>query len=123
MIWLIGAGGAIGAAARYFLGAFINSRGKRDFPIGTWLVNITGSLLLGVLTGLYVFHYLPQWIWFLLGIGFCGAYTTFSTFSTENMALIEKSKYRLAMSYLISSVLIGILAAGAGYFLVVKLIG
>ncbi|PLT33706.1 fluoride efflux transporter CrcB [Bacillus sp. V5-8f] len=122
MIWLIGAGGAIGAAARYLLGAFLKSRGKGEFPAGTWLINITGSLLLGMLTGLYVSQSLAPWLWNLFGIGFCGAYTTFSTFGTENMALIEKKKYKIALFYIVSTVITGILAAAAGYFLILKFI-
>jgi len=121
MIWLIGAGGAVGAAARYLLGEFIRKRGKGDFPLATWLINISGSFMLGVLAGLHTSNSLVEWMWSFLGIGFCGAYTTFSTFGIETITLIEKKKYRLAIVYVISSVLTGVLSAAYGYFLALNI--
>ncbi|RUQ24244.1 CrcB family protein, partial [Peribacillus cavernae] len=96
-------------------------RQKVNFPIGTWVINVSGSLLLGILAALHVSHSLAEWIWSMFGIGFCGAYTTFSTFGIETVTLIEAKNYKKAMIYVISSIVAGILAAATGYFLVINI--
>ncbi|CAH0344292.1 fluoride efflux transporter CrcB [Bacillus sp. CECT 9360] len=120
MIWIIGAGGAIGAAARFLLGGLMK-RAKAEFPLGTWVINISGSFLLGILAAFHISNLLSEWLWSFVGIGFCGAYTTFSTFGTETVTLLEEKNYPTAMVYVISSVLIGVLAAAFGYYFVLKL--
>ncbi len=119
MIWLIGIGGLLGSTARYLLGIFINRRIKKGafFPYGTWMINSTGSFLLGVLANLYLTNRMNVWIWFLFGIGFCGAYTTFSTFAYEIITIVRAKKGNIAWFYVIASVLSGVLAAGIGFFL------
>jgi CrcB protein len=82
--------GAIGAPLRYLADGAIQDRTDGAFPRGTFLVNVSGSLLLGFLTGLALYHAFPDTPRIILGTGFCGAYTTFSTFGFETLRLLEE---------------------------------
>ena len=82
--------GAGGAVARYLLDRAVADRAQGVFPWGTLVINLTGSFLLGVITGLALHHGLPKAGKIVLGTGFCGAYTTFSTFSFETVRLLEE---------------------------------
>lgn len=82
--------GAVGACARYLVDGFVGDRTEGAFPWGTFLVNATGSFLLGLLTGLSLYHAFPASPKVVLGTGFCGAYTTFSTFTFETVRLLEE---------------------------------
>ena len=105
---------AIGAPARYLVdGAVQDAIGGR-FPWGTAVVNHTGSLLLGVLTGRGLYHAFPDELRFVLGTGFCGAYTTFSTFTFETVRLAEGGDPRAGGRNLAVNVLGGLAAAAAG---------
>lgn len=117
MILLIGIAGSLGAGLRYALGSYINRIGEKlsPFPIGTWALNISGSFLLGFIYRLYQSNSIHEMIWLIFGIGFCGAYTTFSTFGTETMSLLVTRRFYLASFYVLSSVFIGILGAWLGY--------
>lgn len=117
MIWIIGIGGSVGAAARYFLGEWIIAHLKEgtSFPFGTWIINILGSVFLGFLANGYVNGQLSEWIWYLIGVGFCGAFTTFSTFGYETIRLIHKGRIVIAVQYVSLSVLVGIGAAFVGF--------
>ena len=118
MIWLIGIGGSLGAAARYLLGNFINKKKKLNpFTLGTWVINITGSFLLGLLVNLHLKNEISNGVWLFLGVGFCGAYTTFSTFGYETITLIESNKKRLAGVYVLTSFIISIMAATIGFII------
>jgi len=110
-VLIFGAGGAV---SRYLLDAYIGTRFPAAFPRGTFVINITGSLLLGLLTGLVVFGRGPAWITAILGTGFCGAYTTFSTFTFESLRLIENGHYRRAALNIGGSLGLGLGAAAAG---------
>ena len=81
--------GAIGAPTRYLLDHYIQDRTPGKLPLGTLVVNITGSLALGFIAGLALYHAFPSTPQTLLGTGFCGAYTTFSTFTYETAHLAE----------------------------------
>lgn len=95
-------GAAVGSVARYTTGRQVDRRVKGEFPWGTWIVNVLGTLLMGLFyQELDKIHSAPDW-WALLGTGFCGAYTTFSTMSSEAAQFI-KSRPLLALSYLGSS--------------------
>jgi len=83
------AAGAVGAPLRYFVDTIIQERNEGAFPWGTLVVNASGSLLLGFVTGLALYHAFPDTPRIVLGTGFCGAYTTFSTFGFETVRLLE----------------------------------
>jgi len=117
MIWLLSLGGIIGTLSRYYLGKWCSARTGSSFPWGTWIINITGSFVLGVLFSLHSADKLPDWAWLTFGVGFCGGYTTFSTFGYETSQLIEKKKGLAAIAYVSSTVLVGVCLAWAGIVL------
>ncbi len=106
--------GAVGAPARFVLEAWVQRRTAGRWPIGTLTINVTGSLLLGFLTGLALYHALPSTPKTILGTGFCGAYTTFSTFAYETVRLAEAGEGRGAARNLIASLVLPPLAAALG---------
>ncbi len=108
---LVGIGGALGSLARYQLGRIISGKSGTAFPIGTFLINITGAILLGVVTSLEA----GRNIYLLLGDGFLGAYTTFSTFMYEGFHLFQDNKKLNAVAYISGSLLLGILGYALGY--------
>jgi CrcB protein len=112
--WLVGIGGIIGTCIRYYLGKWVTSKAGADFPWGTWVINLSGSLLLGILFKLYNKELLMDILWLLLGVGFCGAYTTFSTFGYETQQLLAKQQWVRATIYIISSIGLGLLLAWVG---------
>ncbi|MEI2642264.1 MAG: fluoride efflux transporter CrcB [Candidatus Nanopelagicales bacterium] len=112
MIWVVMVGAGFGAAARYALDRRM-SRHPSLFPRGTFTINLLGSFLLGFIVGIAPTAGLIA----LLGTGFCGGFTTFSTFSYELVRLVEENKLRSALSYLAASLAVGFLAGGAGIFL------
>ena len=82
--------GASGALARFVLDASIKKRRQTAFPWATVLINVTGSMLLGILAGLVLFHCQPTAWQTVIGTGFCGGYTTFSTASFETVRLVQQ---------------------------------
>ena len=116
MIWIIGVGGSLGAVARFILGNLIRKKSQKLYPspIGTWIINITGSFLLGLLANLHLSNQIGEWLWLFAGVGFCGAYTTFSTFGNETITLIQSNKVKLAIIYVITSIIVGIVSATIG---------
>lgn len=111
---LVGIGGFLGAIARYALANFIQSKHKSSFPYGTYIINLTGSFLLGVLFGK---SNLSPEMFFLFGTGFMGAFTTFSTFEFESIELIRKGKVIISLTYQVLSIVLGIALAFLGYLL------
>ncbi|HEX7057723.1 MAG TPA: fluoride efflux transporter CrcB [Bacilli bacterium] len=112
-MFLIAVGGFAGAICRYAISQLIAQKYRGVFPVGTFTVNLLGSLLLGLLIGMRI----PPSLFFLLGVGFLGAFTTFSTFSLEGVQLLKERKIFLYMAYAGGSVLIGVLLAYLGFFL------
>ncbi|MFF7882695.1 fluoride efflux transporter FluC [Streptomyces sp. NPDC020794] len=115
----VGAAAAVGAVARYVLDQYVQYqyvqyRHPGLFPRGTWLISITGSYVLGIVMGLGARHGLPEQAVHIDGVGFCGAYTTFSTFSYELVHLREKGQVRRSLLYGTSSLVVGLSAAAAG---------
>ncbi|WP_054958114.1 fluoride efflux transporter CrcB [Paenibacillus dakarensis] len=110
-LW-IGLGGIAGAVSRYSIGIWLGKKGG-TFPWATFLVNMAGSFLLGLLAGSA--DRLPEATYTLLGTGFCGAFTTFSTFGYEAVTLAGQKLYMKAFTYVMMSVMLGILAAWIGY--------
>ena len=90
--------GGVGAALRFVVDGLVRSRARTVFPWGTAVINITGSLVLGLLTGLSLSSFLaPQWV-LVLGTGMMGGYTTFSTASIETMRLVQEREYVMAIA-------------------------
>lgn len=112
---IIGAGGFIGAVARYFISTWIGQNWGRSLPLGTFVVNVSGSFFIGLLMTLLVERFTanPQWRLFLI-VGFLGAYTTFSTFEYETGTLIRDGEWLIAAANVIFSVLAGFAALKAG---------
>ncbi len=109
---LVAVGAVVGAPARYIADVLI-SRRTSGFPFGTLTVNVVGSLVLGLVAGLALHHGLSDHIKALVGTGFCGAFTTFSTFSQETATLARTSPAKAAAN-LVGSTAAGLLAAAAG---------
>lgn len=107
-------GGLVGAPSRYLLDRAISGRTQTNRPWGTFVINLTGSLLLGFLTGTTMTGHLSEVGKALLGTGFCGAYTTFSTFSFESVRLLEDGRIVDAAGNVVMSVAVGLAAAAAG---------
>ncbi|MGH9298053.1 MAG: fluoride efflux transporter CrcB [Acidimicrobiales bacterium] len=114
VILAVAAGGLIGAPARFLLERLVADHVASEFPWGTFLVNVSGSLLLGLLTGLDLTAKLPPVTKALAGTGFCGAYTTFSTWTFETVRLIENGELLEAAANALVSLAVGIAAAAAG---------
>ena len=108
------AAGAIGATLRYVVDGAIQDRTEGAFPWGTFVVNISGSLLLGFLTGMALYHTFATEPRIVLGTGFCGAYTTFSTFSFETVRLLEQDATAKAVLNALGTLVAGALAAAIG---------
>ena len=105
---------ALGAVARYLLDLAIQRRHERTFPFGTLTINIVGSLLLGLLTGLRLHHGLGSTTTTVVGVGFCGGFTTFSTWMWESLALAESGAIAQAVVNIAGSLALGVAAAAAG---------
>ena len=114
MIFVI-LGGGFGAITRYALGNFVSSKNNTPFPLGTFLINISGSFLLGLINHLFLNHSINQSLWLFFGVGFLGAYTTFSTFGYETITLLIQKKINIAVYYVILSAVLGILFAEIGF--------
>ncbi len=115
---LVGAGGAVGSMLRYAVTYAVGKYTQHPFPFGTFLINIVGSLLIGLLFGLAIRN---QWLqeggMLLLATGFCGGFTTFSAFALENVNLMEKGQSVTAVIYIGLSVIVGLLLCRLGVWL------
>lgn len=110
----IGLGGAVGAVSRYYVSKFFHGYRFRNFPLGTFIVNILGAFFLGVLLNRANFHVSESFVP-LLGTGFLGAFTTYSTFSLDFIMLLQRKKWGIAYLYLCMTILTGLLFAWLGY--------
>ena len=106
--------GAVGAPARYLVDGAVGDRSAGVFPWGTFVVNVTGSLVLGFVTGLAMYHAFPTEPKVVLGAGFCGAYTTFSTFTFETVRLVEAGAVNEALRNALGTLVTCAVAAAAG---------
>jgi CrcB protein len=105
---------AVGAPLRYLVDGAIAERAEGVFPWGTFVINASGSLVLGVLTGLGLYHAFPKVPKVILGTGFCGAYTTFSTFTYETVELLEEGALNEAARNAFGTLIVGAGAAALG---------
>jgi fluoride exporter len=109
----VGFGGALGSLARYQIGRQIGSRSRSTFPVSTLLINITGAILLGLVTG----YGLQGRAYLLAAEGFLGAYTTFSTFMYEGFNLYKGDEKKNARVYIIGTMITGMAGYLAGWIL------
>jgi CrcB protein len=109
-ILLVGLGGAAGSILRYLLQRSLNA----TFPYGTLLVNIAGCLLIGLLWGIFTRH-IDEQKRLLLVTGFCGGFTTFSTFTYEGVQMLMENRWMIFVLYTFLSVVAGLLATYVGY--------
>ncbi len=114
-ILLIGLGGGIGSIARYLCQRWVAIYYPHPFPLGTFAVNITGCLLIGIFWGLSFrsFDSTESWKLFLM-TGLCGGFTTFSAFTLEGVGLLKENRTGLFFLYTAGSVIAGLLATYAG---------
>jgi fluoride exporter len=116
MLFAISLGGAVGSLLRHAIATVLGTR-SAGFPFATLLVNVTGSLLLGLLVPRLDAAATSPELRAALTIGLCGGYTTFSTFSLETVRMFERGRWALASTYIASSVLLSVLAMLAGLML------
>lgn len=118
---LVAVGGGVGAALRFLLDGLVKSRTARSriaaFPVGTLVINVTGSLVLGLLTGLAQAGTIPVSAVAVLGTGMMGGYTTFSTASVETVQLLRTGKSRLAVLNGLGMLVVSVGAAALGLWL------
>lgn len=107
---LVGIGGIFGSLTRFSLGKFISNRCKSSFPLGTAFINITGAILLGIISSINA----NKNLYLLFGDGFLGAYTTFSTFMYEGFNLFHENNKLNGFVYILSSIILGIIGYSIG---------
>lgn len=113
--WMVGIGGFLGAIARFWLGGYISDRMGARFPYGTFVINISGSYLIGLIITVLAgrTHWSANWR-YLIPIGFIGAYTTFSTFELETFQSLRDGELWFAFLNVFLSVFLGFLAVWLG---------
>lgn len=110
--------GAAGAVTRFLVDAEVKRRLPTPFPWATFGINVTGSLLLGVLAGAVLFHDQPSAWQTVLGTGFCGGYTTFSTASFETVRLVQQKAHGRALLNALGSLIASVAGFAGGFALV-----
>ena len=115
-IALVGLGGAFGSILRYVISLGLKQFITSSFPFATFAINVIGCLIIGILYGISEKNNLGNSAFnYLLIIGFCGGFTTFSTFANENYNLLHQNNITVPLLYITSSVILGILAVKLGY--------
>ena len=116
---LVFVGGGIGSALRYLIGKTLNDPDINGFPWGTFLVNLLGSLIIGLLFGWALQKSkLPTDTLLLVAVGFCGGFTTFSAFAFEGMTLLKNGQLGIFFTYAAGSIVAGLLCVWIGYLAV-----
>ena len=111
----VAVGGAVGALSRYGVDRAIEQRAAAAFPLSTFVINMTGCFVVGfVIAAVVDRRNAPEWIRAALVVGFCGGYTTFSTFAQETLDLVESHDVAIALLNVGASVVVGVLAVLAG---------
>jgi fluoride exporter len=108
-------GGALGASARYALDRLIEARSESIFPWATFVINLSGCFVIGIVTATLVDRpHVPAWLRIGIVMGVIGGYTTFSTYAQEGLDLVDARDTAVAIAYLGGSVVLGIIAVYAG---------
>jgi fluoride exporter len=116
VLWMALAGG-LGAVARFVVDGLVRDRFGSSFPLGTVVINITGSFVLGVVTGVGIGQLVaPEWR-LIVGTGFCGGYTTFSAASFETVRLVEQRRSWLALLNAAGTLVVTVAVAALGLWL------
>ena len=117
-LFFIAIGGASGSVLRYLVHWIVSKKQVSSFPYQTFIVNIIGCLLIGLLVGYFSrFQNQNESLKLLLITGFCGGFTTFSAFGLENVTMLQNQNYQLALLYTSLSLIVGILAVSLGIFI------
>lgn len=114
MILLVAVMGGLGAATRFVVDGALRARWNGAFPVATVTINVTGSLVVGLLTGAALFGGLPHTVLLAATTGFCGGYTTFSTAMVETVRLAQAGEHRLAVANALGSFLLALGAVALG---------
>ena len=116
---IVGLGSFCGGALRYYISTLMKSACVQGFPWGTLSVNLAGCLLIGLLLGIFSRCGVQSNSWsLLLTIGFCGGFTTFSTFANESLQMLQSGNTLNLIIYILASVIVGIALVALGYWLV-----
>ena len=119
LILIIGTGGFLGSVSRFLTTRFVQNHISSPFPYGTFVVNITGCFLIGVFYALSEKGNIMSDEWrIFLTVGFCGGFTTFSTFANENLSLIRDSDFFYFLMYTGASIFLGLIATYLGNMLI-----
>lgn len=116
-LFLISFAGGIGALTRFVLDGIIRKQLGRNYPWGTVIINVTGSVLLGICTGLVFARGLDASYLLFIGTGFCGGYTTFSAANFETVRLIEQNRFGAALFNSIGVLVVAVIVAGIVFFI------
>ena len=116
-VLLVCLAGGLGAVARFVLDGLIRARIGASYPVATTVVNLTGSLLLGVVTGLALGQLVSDSLHLVLGVGFLGGYTTFSTASYDTVRLVQEGRWTSALANGVGTLLVSVLLAALGLWL------
>lgn len=116
IVWMALAGG-LGAVCRFVVDGELKARVQGAFPLATLVINVLGALLLGIVTGLVLHHGTSPDLKLVVGTGFCGGFTTFSTAMVETVRLVQARRGGLAVGYLAATVVLGLAAAVLGLWL------
>ncbi|MGI9527688.1 MAG: fluoride efflux transporter CrcB [Weeksellaceae bacterium] len=110
-LFLIFIGGGFGSVLRYGTGYLLN----KTFPYGTFTANVLGCLIIGLILGLFEREILQQTHILILAVGFCGGFTTFSSFAAENLKMLQNGNYLLFCCYLFMSIITGLSCVWLGF--------
>src|SRR5580765_8842687 len=114
LLLAVSAAAGAGAVLRYLVDRVVANRLRTEWPFGTFVVNVSGSLLLGIVVGLSAHHGLGSTTLDVVGAGFAGGFTTLSTWAWESIALAETGEWRGSVFNIAGSIAAGLLAAAAG---------
>jgi len=115
---MVGLGGFLGSSSRYLIQKYLSVSFSTAFPISTLLINLVGCFLIGILFGISnKYDVMSAEVRLFLTTGFCGGFTTFSTFSNESLQLLKDGNFTYFFTYIILSVVVGIFLTFLGYLI------